>query len=104
MRLIQLLLILFYVSACSPNIEIERVLLFKADKASLSQDGENLAQELGFAKDARLLVVNSDDIGAHRAFTDGTVQLMAHGIVKSTSIIVTDRNDAELDRISALAK
>jgi hypothetical protein len=29
---------------------------------------------------------------------------MAHGIVKSASIIVTDRNDAELDRISAIAK
>ena len=64
---------------------------------------KNLAEKLGYSADAKLLVVNSDDTGAHPSFTKGVFEIMKYGMVKSTSIIVNDRNDAELIQIAALA-
>jgi hypothetical protein len=78
--------------------------LWRMDSPPLGPNGKNLAQELGFNKDAKLLIVNSDDTGAHPTFTHGIVQVMPFGLVKSTSVIVHNRNDAELKRIAKIAK
>ena len=66
--------------------------------------GENIAQQLGFDKNTKLLIVNSDDTGANPTFTHGIERVMKHGLVRSNSIIVHDRNDHELARIATLSK
>ncbi|MEZ5004042.1 MAG: ChbG/HpnK family deacetylase [Chitinophagales bacterium] len=80
------------------------LLLYKVKPSSFLEDGKNIAQILGYDKNAKLLVVNSDDSGGHPNFTDGILEVMEFGLVKSTSIIVNDRNDEELKRIAELAK
>jgi hypothetical protein len=67
-------------------------------------NGKNLAQELGFEKDVKLLVVNSDDTGASPTFTDGILKVVPVGIVRSTSVIVHNRNNQELTRIAKITK
>jgi hypothetical protein len=66
--------------------------------------GENIAQRLGFDKNTKLLIVNSDDTGANPTFTHGIERVMKYGLVTSNSIIVHDRNDHELARIATLSK
>lgn len=78
-------------------------LIFKMPNAPKNSQGKNLAQELGYDKDTRLLVVNSDDSGAHPCLSEGAQDVMAHGMVKSTSVNVNDRNDAELARVAKAA-
>lgn len=70
----------------------------------LGPNNKNLAEELGYAADAKLLVVNSDDSCAHPSFTEGLFKAMESGLVNSTSVIVHDRNDADLIRMAKVAK
>jgi predicted glycoside hydrolase/deacetylase ChbG (UPF0249 family) len=78
--------------------------LFKMPPAPPGPNGKTIAEELGFAPDAKLLVVNSDDSCGHPAFTEGVIEVLSSGIMKSTSVIVHDRNDGDLRRLAALAK
>ena len=84
-------------------IDLSSLIINKVENAPIGANGKNLAQELGFDKTAKLLVVNSDDTGGHPTFTDGVIEVMEFGLVKSTSIIVHDRNDEEIKRIASLA-
>lgn len=77
-----------------------RLIIFKMPPPPHERSDQNLAQLLGHPRDAKLLVVNSDDTGAHPAFTDGYFEVASSGMVLSTSIIVNDRNDTELKRIA----
>jgi len=79
-------------------------LVYRMAPAPVDANGKNLAQQLGYPKDAKLLVVNSDDTGGNPTFTHGIIDVMAKGLVKSTSVIVHDRNDSELIRIAKIAK
>ena len=78
--------------------------IFRMDKVPLGPNNKNLAEELGYAADAKLLVVNSDDSCAHPSFTEGLFKAMESGLVKSTSVIVHDRNDDDLIRMAEAAK
>jgi predicted glycoside hydrolase/deacetylase ChbG (UPF0249 family) len=80
------------------------LLVFKMPPAPPGPNGKTIAEELGFAPDAKLLVVNSDDSCGHPAFTEGVIEVLSSGIMKSTSVIVHDRNDGDLRRLAALAK
>lgn len=86
----------------APNIE--RLLIFKMAPAPLNTGGKNLAEELGYPANAKLLVVNSDDTGGHPAFTEGVFDVMEKGLVKSTSVIVHNRNDQDLIRIAEVSQ
>ncbi len=77
--------------------------LWRMEPAPLFKNGHNLAQELGFPKDAKLLVVNSDDTAGNPTFTHGILDVMPKGVVKSNSVIVHDRNDAQLARVARIA-
>lgn len=79
-------------------------ILWRMDPAPLFPNGHNLAQELGFERDAKLLVINSDDTAANPTFTHGIIKVMEKGLVRSNSVIVNDRNDAELERNARLSK
>ncbi len=79
-------------------------LVWRMSAAPMNATGQNIAMQLGFAKNSKLLIINSDDTGASPTFTHGVEQVMKHGLVKSNSIIVHDRNTEELIRIAKLAK
>jgi hypothetical protein len=87
-----------------PYTGLLQQVIWRMDPAPVGPNGNNLAQELGFAKDAKLLIVNSDDTGAHPTFTHGILAVMPVGLVKSTSIIVNGNNDEALQRIATIAK
>ncbi len=78
-------------------------LIYKMPIAPLNANQQNLAQELGYPADTKLLVINSDDTGAHPTFLTGVFDTMEFGLVKSTSVIVHDRNDEDLARIAQVA-
>ena len=78
--------------------------LFTTPEVIAGPNGITLAEELGYPRDARLLVINSDDTAGHPSFTDGLIKVMALGVVRSTSVIVNDRNDLDLLRVADLAR
>ncbi len=78
--------------------------VYRMDIAPVDLNNKNLAECLGYETNTKLLIVNSDDTGANRAFSEGAYEVMAAGLVKSTSVSVTDRNDEELVKVAAMAK
>lgn len=53
-----------------------------------SGESEALAQRLGYASDAKLLIVHADDIGEWHAVNAATVQAFESGLVNSGSMMV----------------
>ncbi len=76
------------------------LLVFKMPSVTNYTESKTLEELIGYPKNTKLLVVNSDDTAAHPTFTDGVFKLLKYGIVKSTSVIVHDHNDQELQRIA----
>ena len=72
--------------------------------APLNEKGLTLVEQLGYDKNTKLLVVNSDDTAAHPTFMDGVFETMKSGIVKSTSILVHDHNEQEIEKAIAISK
>jgi len=72
--------------------------------APLNPEGQSIAEELGYPKNTKLLVVNSDDTAAHPTFMEGVFETMDAGIVKSTSVIVHDHNEEALKKVANLSK
>jgi hypothetical protein len=87
-----------------PYTGLLQQVVWRMDSAPLGPDGNNLAQALGHTKEAKLLIVNSDDTGANPTFTHGILDVMPMGSVRSNSVIVTRDNDQELQRIARIAK
>ena len=87
-----------------PYTGLLQQVIWRMDPAPVGPNGNNLAQELGFAKDTKLLIVNSDDTGAHPTFTYGILAVMPVGLVRSTSVIVNGNNDKALQHIANIAK
>ncbi len=85
-------------------IDPKQILLYKWPNAPVNAFGQNLAQELGYPADTKLLVVNSDDTAAHATFSEGVFEVMRAGLVKSTSVIVHNHNDDELIKVAEIAK
>lgn len=103
-RIRNILLALLVIFGFTSFINPVNLFLFKVKKSPKFEDGQNIAEKLGYHKKTKLLVVNSDDTGGHPNFTDGVIEVMEFGLVKSTSILVNDRNDEELKRIAELTK
>ena len=47
-----------------------------------------LAERLGFPRDARMLIINADDFGVSPAVNAGTLKALKYGLVKSATMIV----------------
>ena len=107
MKKLGLLLIVLVASLATAiviSMNAKKIFVYKMRNAPPNADQKNLAQELGYRADAKLLVVNSDDTGGYPALIEGVFDVMEAGLVKSTSVLVHDHNDEDLARVAEAAK
>ena len=64
------------------------VLLFVICFPTLSQNKQNLAEKLGFDRNAKLLIVHADDMGLSQATNNAVIQAFQKGGITSGSIMV----------------
>ncbi len=65
------------------------VLLAAASGATAAEDdSRSLVERLGFAPDAKVLIINADDFGMNQAGTEATIDAMRSGGVTSATIMV----------------
>src|SRR6266446_10941856 len=57
-------------------------------EAHAQVDGKSLAEKLGFARDAKLLIVHADDVGVTHSVNVATIKALDTGLVTSASIMV----------------
>lgn len=70
---------------------MKNLLLFLCVALSLSQlvyAQQNLAQILGHAKDAKLLIIHADDLGVAHSENAASIEAMDHGMVNSASVMM----------------
>jgi len=56
--------------------------------SALAQDKKNLAEQLGYSKDAKLLIVHADDIGVTHSENSATISAIEKGAINSGAIMV----------------
>ena len=56
--------------------------------SAIAQENQNLAERLGYAPDAKLLIIHADDAGVSHSENIATIKGMEEGIVNSASIMV----------------
>ncbi|PZX58299.1 hypothetical protein LV84_01503 [Algoriphagus ratkowskyi] len=61
---------------------------------------QNLAEKLGYAKDAKLLIIHGDDVGVSHSQTKATFDAMKNGVVNSTSMMVPTGWSAEVGEMA----
>lgn len=61
---------------------------------------QNLAEKLGYAKDAKLLIIHGDDVGVSHSQTKATFDAMKKGLVTSTSMMVPTAWSAEVGEMA----
>src|SRR6266550_3203822 len=58
------------------------------NRATRPVNGQSLAEKLGFAPDAKLLIVHADDVGVTHSVNAATITALDTGLVNSASIMV----------------
>ena len=61
---------------------------------------QTLAEKLGYAKDAKLLIIHGDDVGVAHSQTKATFEAMKNGLVTSTSMMVPPAWSAEVGEMA----
>lgn len=59
-----------------------------AEEAKTTATEKSLVERLGFAPDARVLIVNGDDFGMNHATNEGTLKALKNGALTSSTIMV----------------
>jgi chitin disaccharide deacetylase len=54
----------------------------------LAQGKKNLAEQLGYSKDAKLLIIHADDIGVSHSENSATISAIEKGVINSGAIMV----------------
>ncbi|MUP44434.1 ChbG/HpnK family deacetylase [Gramella sp. BOM4] len=64
------------------------ILIFTCSIPTIAQQEKSLAEKLGYAREAKLLIIHADDAGVSHSENVATVKGMEEGIVNSASIMV----------------
>jgi predicted glycoside hydrolase/deacetylase ChbG (UPF0249 family) len=55
---------------------------------SFAQDNKNLAEQLGFSRDAKLLIIHADDLGVTHSENRASISALEKGAINSAAIMV----------------
>ena len=56
--------------------------------SAFAQENKNLAEQLGYSKDAKLLIIHADDIGVTHSENRATISAIEKGVINSGAIMV----------------
>src|SRR5712692_7021616 len=62
------------------------VFLCSSLQVSAQSSGRSLAEKLGFARDAKLLIVHADDVGVTHSVNAATIKALDTGLVNSAAL------------------
>ncbi len=74
---------------------------YQMGHAPSGENGPTLAEQLGYSRNDILVIVHADDIGMHRDQTDGSLESLKYGLVRTGSIMVPC---PDFDRVAAIWK
>ena len=75
--------------------------VMSADARAAEPPGYLSSELLGFPADARVLIINCDDLGMHSAINTAVLEAVRDGIATSCSLMVTPPAAAQALRLSA---
>src|ERR1700722_11164242 len=71
------------------NIKIVRLKISTDRIDKMTKLGESTAERLGYAADARVLILNADDFGMCHDQNEGVIRGLQEGVFTSSTILVT---------------
>lgn len=94
----------FFAATCGCSLKDRYGLysgLLMGEETAIPRIGPTLAERLGYSRDSILLIVHADDIGVHADQTNGTLEAMKLGMVKTGSVMVPC---PDFDRVAEIWK
>jgi len=82
------LLVLFFLTLLSCGQPYSQWSGLLSGRYPKSENGQTLATQLGYSNDDVIVIVHADDIGIHKDQTDGALDSMKMGMVKTGSVMV----------------
>src|SRR5207247_11263305 len=83
LKVIRLIVTITLMLAASPAAA-----LHKRERSPSQSETKTLAERLGYPRDAKLLIVHADDLGAAHSINSASIKALESGLVSSASIMV----------------